>query len=105
MSKYAWCITDDHLYAPLKLQEMGLPSRAGHYWTTTTTEPTFNRVAVLANGKKFRLYDDDGELHFSGRYLGSDSEDMFAPLDWAMADSGCTSICYLNDETGNWEQL
>lgn len=53
--------------------------------------------------KEFRLYDDDDILYYSG-LLFEDAEDEFEPLDWAMNDSGCTRIDYLNEE-GEWETL
>lgn len=53
----------------------------------------------------FRLFDDDGELYYSGKmrkkYL--DSSYPFGPLDWAMNDSGCTYMEYL--ENGVWKIL
>ena len=46
--------------------------------------------------KKFRLYDDDDELYYTGLILDdSYDDDPFEPLDWAMNDSGCTRIDYL----------
>ena len=47
----------------------------------------------------FQLKDDDGNIYFIGR----SSEEAFEPLDWAMAEYGCTSIEYLVD--GKWEVL
>lgn len=43
-----------------------------------------------------RLYDDDDELYYSGWMTQElmDSEDCFAPLDWAMFNAGCTSMQY-----------
>lgn len=52
---------------------------------------------------KFRLLDDDGEVYFEGWSNDNNSERAFEPLDWAMADSGCTEIQYFND--GKWETL
>lgn len=55
-------------------------------------------------GTAFRLYDDDGELYFSGRYFGDpNAQGAFAPLDWAAHDSGCTRIDYRR--AGKWETL
>tara|TARA_R110000803_G_scaffold10308_6_gene31713 strand:- start:6939 stop:7217 length:279 start_codon:yes stop_codon:yes gene_type:complete len=51
----------------------------------------------------FKLYDDDDTLYYSG-YLHEDEEDEFAPLDWAMADSGCTDIKYRGKD-GKFEIL
>jgi hypothetical protein len=52
----------------------------------------------------FKLYDDDDILYYSG-YLHEKVEDEFAPLDWGMYDSGCTSIKLRNKKTGKLEVL
>jgi hypothetical protein len=52
---------------------------------------------------KFRLLDDDGIVYFEGYSNDNESLMAFDPLDWALADSGCTSIEYLNN--GTWETL
>lgn len=56
----------------------------------------------------FRLYDDDGELYFTGylysEEIAGEEVDEFAPLDWAMYDSGCTEIKYRNAQ-GRLETL
>lgn len=52
----------------------------------------------------FKLFDDDRVLYYSG-YLHEESEDEFSPLDWAMADSGCTIIQYRNNKTNKYEDL
>ncbi len=51
----------------------------------------------------FRLYDDDGELYYEGRCTSQMTEAAFAPLDWAMANAGCTDLQYLNK--GKWESM
>ena len=53
--------------------------------------------------REFRLYDDDGELYYSGWY-SDDIEDEFYILQWAMYDSGCTEMQTKNSE-GRWEVL
>ena len=52
----------------------------------------------------FRLYDDDGELYYSGFSDDRDSEAGFDPLDYCMDRYGCTRIDYLQDDE-NWETL
>lgn len=50
----------------------------------------------------FRMYDDDGELYYSGR---CNTPDDFAPLDnFGKGNAGCTEIHYQNDQ-GNWIML
>lgn len=51
----------------------------------------------------FKLFDDDGVLYYEGRASNQQTEEAFAPLDWAMGESGCTEIQYLNK--GRWETL
>lgn len=43
---------------------------------------------------KFRLLDDDSEIYFYGYQDEKDGseENVFAPLDWGMNDSGCTEL-------------
>lgn len=53
---------------------------------------------------QFRLYDDDGNLCFSGISTDRDSEEAFEPLDFAEGAYGCTRIDYLQDD-GEWETL
>ena len=85
-----WIITKDHI-TDCDI----LPSCAGKGNFVLATPPLPYR---------FRLYDDDGELYYEGRSDDRNSDAAFAPLDWAMADSGCTRIDYLQDN-GKWETL
>lgn len=52
-------------------------------------------------GRRFKMYDDDGNLYFEG-YA---AEESFEPLDYATPRWGCTYICYLNTDNGEWEML
>ena len=54
---------------------------------------------------KFKLFDDDGILYYEGVATNQDSESAFEPLDWAMANDGCTEIQYYNEDTKEWETL
>lgn len=98
-SSYAWRITYDHLEGE-RINVAG-PHNA-----------TDEQLDILAHPRKnagqltqFKIYDDDGELYFSGYFLGdSESEDAFGPLDdFGMPDSGATEIRYLRGE--EWETL
>lgn len=62
-------------------------------------------VDKLKNGEgvKFRLYDDDGELYYEGRYVGPDDETIFGPQDWAMGYAGVTRTKLF--EKGRWNVL
>jgi hypothetical protein len=57
-------------------------------------------------GVPFRLYDDDDILYYEGFLFDrghADAMASFAPLDWAMADSGCTRLDLF--ERGEWGRL
>ena len=93
-----WIITRDKLF------EDGCditPSRANKVKSRNFNQDYFYLQELV----KFKLFDDDGELYYEGmmtkKYL--ESEDPFGPLDWAMADSGCTYLEYYED--GEWKQL
>lgn len=60
---------------------------------------------IKTEGLEFRLRDDDGELYYTGFYLGPDDETKFAPLDdYGMPNAGATVIEY-RGESGEWERL
>ena len=66
---------------------------------TTTTSELLERYP-----HPFRLLDGDGTVCYYGRSHSCDDEAAFAPLDWAKADSGCTTVEYL-DTYGDWIPL
>jgi len=52
---------------------------------------------------RFRMYDDDGELYYSGRCT---EPDTFDPLDdYGTPNAGCTSIQFQDPTTGEWRTL
>lgn len=56
--------------------------------------------------RRWRCLDGDGELCYSGRYVGPMDERAFSPLDdFARPDAGATRIEYLNPVSGQWEEL
>lgn len=63
---------------------------------TRVCENDSEREALLkGEGTHFKLYDDDGILYYTGKFLGdADSEEAFEPLDWAGSYAGCTYIKY-----------
>lgn len=85
-----WKITKDHI-------------GAGDEEGTTNSSPDMLVEFADQLIHKFKLYDDDGELYYEGIATNQDSESAFEPLDWAMANDGCTEIKYLNK--GKWETL
>lgn len=74
-------------------------------------------VIILRNdknvGRKFRMYDDDGILYYSGRYLENPEEnsdwiewDEFQPLDsFGTPNAGAVRIDYYDSDTKTWETL
>lgn len=83
--RYSWAITVDYI-------ENGIRNA------------TPEEIKILKKDCKFhfKLYDDDGILYYSG-YMADDSD--FSPLDWAMYDSGCTTIKIRNPKTKIYETL
>lgn len=72
-----WTITKDHLERP------------GSEFNRAETEKAADHVIP------FKLYDDDGNLYYEGymsEKLYEAGEAIFEPLDWAMADAGCTEL-------------
>lgn len=85
-NKYLWTIDKDHIDGT----EDGLSYGSGDFATTTP-------------GEQFRMFDDDGELYYSGTIWGD--YDGFEPLDdFGMPNAGCTGIQYKNDK-GEWKWL
>lgn len=80
------------------------PSGPNHVGKTSLTFD--DAKFALAQKVPFRLRDDDGELYYEGemtlkRSQGNEYQ-VFDVLDWAEADSGCTSL-WLKNASGNWE--
>ncbi len=99
MSSYAWVITKDHLYDP----EDGLPSRVG---TQGPSDATEQQLAKAAQGRKWRVLDDDGIVYYEGRIWTEEpgSELDFGPLwDFGAPDAGAVIIQYR--QGGKWVTL
>ena len=94
-----WIIITDHL------DETPNPA---HWFITADMPPGFTKAMVDDLPYEFRLRDDDGELYFSGKcgdLAKADQDHAFAPLDWAMNDSGCTWMEYRKVGEKEWRQL
>jgi hypothetical protein len=102
---YAWIIDTDHI-------------DAGHDASTIgprNVSPLMENAlqSDKKHGIPFKMYDDDGELYYSGRILLNLSDpdafeggEEFAPLDdFGMPNAGCTSIHYQNTETKKWAAI
>lgn len=96
---YGWLITED-VYDPGSTRRICGPRNI---------DPDILSRLENGEGKRFRLRDGDGDLDYEGLMVLAPEDDgseiMFAPLDWAASDTGSTSIEYLNEETGAWEEL
>lgn len=78
-----WVITVDYLFDPAFDSKSRVGVFGPHYATND------ERDRCLEEGEIFELYDDDGELVYSGKFLG----DPLAPLyDFGMPDAGCTTV-------------
>lgn len=99
-SVYGWIIDTDHLFNP-ELNGPGFSDEAG---TVGPWDAVGNTKAKLAdhytNRHQFRMYDDDGELYYTGTlFWNGDSEPsediLIGPLeDYGMPNAGCTRITY-----------
>jgi len=95
---YAWIIDRDHLSG-------GDDSDAG------TVGPRFAPDSLLADlkagkGTLFRLFDDDGELYYSGRIVFADPDEGVGlePLDdYGAPNAGCTTMHAF--ERGVWVEI
>lgn len=91
-----WIITNDFLWKE---------GDCGHSYSMKIKSKNFSQdYFYLQKLVKFQLFDDDGELYYEGMMTKKYLDDYgFGPLDWAMADSGCTYLMYY--ENGEWKQL
>lgn len=98
---YAWVITFDHL-------EQAADRTAGPRGSRCETVDELKAAYPVV--RKFKMFDDDGELYYTG-FIGvskadNDGELLFAPLeDYGTPAAGCTRIDYKNLTTGAWEVL
>jgi hypothetical protein len=100
---YAWIIDRDLIAEPGA--QPGRNSNAvGMLGPGDISIETADRLKA-GEGVPFRMYDDDNELYYEGRFMGdSESEDAFSPLDdFGSPNAGCTRIDYLRGR--KWEQL
>lgn len=97
-SEYAWVITEDLMARP----EDGPPrtnmNAVGVAGPSDAPEDLLADVKA-GKGRAFRIYDDDGELYYRGRFInksGELDEDAFGPLsDYGAPNAGATEIRYI----------
>lgn len=96
-SNYGWIISRDHLSEEFSNSdsEVGVmgPSNISNEMKDALTR---------GEGTLFRLYDDDRELYYTGRYIGDLVSDGGDPLtDFGAPNAGCT---YMSEYIGGkWE--
>lgn len=117
-----WIITKDHMAGVIKdtkFSQAGTLSVRPEYEDSTDYFRSVENMGfpnmrlawkdlekeIKRKGTHFKIYDDDGELYFSG-YSTEDSLNLMAPLyDWATPQYGATTIKYRSKETGKYETL
>jgi hypothetical protein len=118
-SNYAWLITRDHLAEPgWPSGDMANNAKDINGPSDATLDQLERLHAMVKRGRKnklpddhwFKMYDDDGELYYTGVFLGDpDSEDGFGPLeDFGTPNAGAVEICYYKGKVNGkeiWETL
>lgn len=99
VAAYAWKVTYDHL-------DKKRVAVYGPHDITGSQRAELDAMHGDTDGK-FRMFDDDGELYYTGYLVGDvESDDAFGPLDdYGTPNAGATEIRYFRPERGVWEQL
>jgi hypothetical protein len=118
-STYGWLITHDSLAAVWTLGPSNSNAKGMIGPRDIGVDLEAQLTSVATNGysnyrgyrvRKFKIYDDDGELYYTGLYVGPDGadlgEDAFGPLDdFGTPNAGATEIRYYNRTSGEYEAL
>ena len=81
--KSAWIIDTDHLFDASD----GSEDDAGQTGPSDAPDDLIDRLRLKSKpGQTFRLYDDDGELYYTGRVLFSGTDDKGQPVTIETAD-------------------
>ena len=111
MRHSAWIIDKDHLKDP---NDPGERDEAGTMGPSDAPDELCRRLQLKSKpGQTFRLYDDDGELYYTGRILfepidgepvtieTADEEDAFGPLwDFGAPNAGANDLRYFGTRNG-----
>lgn len=107
-STYGWLITYDSIDNEPDMKTCGPYNLSAGMETKLRQAVRIGRDKYPGDDVEwFRMYDDDGELYYSGVRTGeSDYEHGFEPLeDYGTPNAGCTRIDYYNPDTKTWETL
>jgi hypothetical protein len=102
-ARYAWIIDTDHLYDGKFFTRSDVGTMG-----PSTIHPELEARLKKGEGEPFKMYDDDGELYYTGRVLGFIPADVdgFEPLhEFGMPNAGCTDIRYKDTKTGQFISL
>jgi hypothetical protein len=98
MTIYAWVITKDHLFdTAMPVSDINT-NDAGVSGPKNASADLIEQTRT--KGVTFKLYDDDGELYYTGKLFQPDGqydveEISYAPLgDFGQGWAGCTSVRY-----------
>lgn len=99
---YGWIVDHDHLADEFP----DLRSEVGVMGPSDIPDELVTRLN-RGQGVRWRMFDDDGELYYTGRLVTLDGTDEpgFGPLDdFGTGNAGCTRIDY-HIGNGRWETL
>lgn len=126
---YAWLITHDSIADPAEPlgTNCNAPGVVGPHNADPELVRTLHQAANIGKDKYsqypgntvkwFKLYDDDGNLYYTGVWTGeegagygsgmfADEVDGMEPLDdFGTPNAGATEIRYYKPATGDWETL
>jgi len=83
-----WVITKDHI----DTDQVG---------TNGPSDCMYTVEEITALGIPFKLFDDDGELYYEGRWMDNGDHDPLT--DFGMGYAGCTRMDARDRKTGSWE--
>lgn len=114
MAAYAWVITKDHIAdenakCPSNNHAVGMIGpRHSDFWRDVKDEECAAKVRNHKWKRKFKMYDDDGELYYEGYFVDGNDEDAtgLEPLDdFGTPNAGAVEIHYVDQDTGKWESI
>ena len=99
-SRYGWILTRNHLEYEERSEGVTQKVVLGPRNIGENLETALRR----GEGSAFRMYDDDGNLYYSGKIVGDYSG--FEPLDdYGEPNAGCTDIKMIDKKSKKWVSL